>query len=492
MCCFVTSLLIPPLPRAPPPPFPRRPFLLAHPFYQQPHWVHYWAKPVIFAGAVIGMLVMGYLGDLIGRKRAMVMTMAIQVFGALGCALFTFGSAQTIYVVFCVCRLLLGVGVGGMYPLSASHSAEGSSSQDGAASRVGSAFFWQTPGSMGPYAVALVVLLIVGSRQCSYFEHDDDCVDLTTTHNVTCEWDDKKGVCHFGEDAPKTVPSVEYRLLCGIGAIPAFIVMMAATKEQDSAEFTHSTAQRKSKGALAELREHPELWKTLAGTAGCWFLYDVAFYGINIFQQEILEDIFGQGETVFALTWQALVVNSFGLVGIVLALACLKPFGCRWLSIYGFLIIAVLFAAMAITYAVCDRDTDHDGIDTMGSGSDGSSEATKAKAPSWSASVLFVEFVLLNVALNFGPNVSTFVLPAMAFPVHVRSTFHGISAGAGKLGAVLGTYMFPPMHQAHGFGIPGVLWVQCVLSLLGVALSYWALPEDRPRSQLSQPLMHRK
>lgn len=101
------------------------PFLQSHPAFAPPRWVHYVALGVVFAGCMVGMLLLGFLGDLIGRRRAMVVTNAIQVAGALGCALLTWGSSRTMYAIFCFCRLVLGVGVGGMYPLSASHSAEG-------------------------------------------------------------------------------------------------------------------------------------------------------------------------------------------------------------------------------------------------------------------------------------------------------------------------------------------------------------------------------
>jgi MFS transporter, PHS family, inorganic phosphate transporter len=39
---------------------------------------------------------------------------------------------------------------------------------------------------------------------------------------------------------------------------------------------------------------------------------------------------------------------------------------------------------------------------------------------------------------EFGPNVTTFVLPGELFPTRVRTTGHGISAGIGKLGAFIG------------------------------------------------------
>jgi nitrate/nitrite transporter NarK len=44
---------------------------------------------------------------------------------------------------------------------------------------------------------------------------------------------------------------------------------------------------------------------------------------------------------------------------------------------------------------------------------------------------------------EFGPNVTTFVLPGELFPVSVRATGHGISAGIGKLGAFTGVFSLP-------------------------------------------------
>ena len=43
---------------------------------------------------------------------------------------------------------------------------------------------------------------------------------------------------------------------------------------------------------------------------------------------------------------------------------------------------------------------------------------------------------------NFGPNTTTFIIPAELFPARFRSTCHGISGAAGKLGAIVGTVGF--------------------------------------------------
>ncbi|KAM2852088.1 hypothetical protein PS2_028116 [Malus domestica] len=43
---------------------------------------------------------------------------------------------------------------------------------------------------------------------------------------------------------------------------------------------------------------------------------------------------------------------------------------------------------------------------------------------------------------NFGPNATTFVVPAEIFSARLRSTCHGISAAVGKVGAIIGGFGF--------------------------------------------------
>jgi PHS family inorganic phosphate transporter-like MFS transporter len=425
------------------------PFMQEHPAFAPPGWVAYTLLGAAFVGAVVGMVVMGYLGDVLGRRRAMVLTLALQVAGALGGALLSWGSATQVYAVFAACRLLLGVGVGGMYPLSASYSAEGASAADDPATRVGWAFFWQTPGSMAPYAVALLLLLAVGERQCSFHSRpvagcpgDACCED--------CRWDDTAAVCAFDATASSALPSFEFRFITALGAVPSCIVLWSALQERDDDEEEEEAAEalaervgERSRAAavvvrsspLEEIREHPEHWRTLLGTGGSWFLFDVSYYGTAIFLPSIQETIFGEGETLFALSWQSLTVLSFGIIGSAAAVLCLRTHGLKWLNVCGFILMAICFGAMALTYQL---------------------------APERNA-LLFVELMALNTALFFGPNVATFVLPAVVFPREVRGTFHGLSAGLGKVGAVVGTFLYEPLHER--FGVAAVMWLQCILSL---------------------------
>ena len=110
-------------------------------------------KSLVFAGAITGQLTMGLAGDVLGRRRAMLLTNSFSIVGALGTALFTWGSPSTMYAIMGACRFLLGVGVGGKYPLAASMSQEDSgSAQKSVAQKsyqVAKGFFWQTVRRLG-------------------------------------------------------------------------------------------------------------------------------------------------------------------------------------------------------------------------------------------------------------------------------------------------------------------------------------------------------
>ena len=80
---------------------------------------------------------------------------------------------------------------------------------------------------------------------------------------------------------------------------------------------------------------------------------------------------------------------------------------------------------------------------------------------------------------EFGPNMTTFVLPSELFPVSMRTTGHGISAGIGKLGAFIGVFLFPVLQSS--FGLRGTLLLTAGVAVLGFALTL-VLPEPAGRS----------
>jgi PHS family inorganic phosphate transporter-like MFS transporter len=76
-------------------------------------------------------------------------------------------------------------------------------------------------------------------------------------------------------------------------------------------------------------------------------------------------------------------------------------------------------------------------------------------------------FALSYFFVEFGPNVTTFVLPAEVFPVSARTTGHGISAGVVKLGAFVGVFLVPALQDR--FGLRPMLAMAAVAAVAGIS-----------------------
>lgn len=97
------------------------------------------------------------------------------------------------------------------------------------------------------------------------------------------------------------------------------------------------------------------------------------------------------------------------------------------------------------------------------------------------ATAFIVVYGVSYLFTEFGPNTTTFVYPAEIFPVTVRTTGHGTSAAAGKLGAFAGAYLFPVM-LASPLGLRGAELAAAGICLAGLLLTVVLLPEPKGRS----------
>ncbi|CAE7762309.1 PHT1-6 [Symbiodinium microadriaticum] len=323
------------------------------------------------------------------------------------------------YAVVCIGRMVLGIGVGGTYPLSAVSSAEGCEESLCRGKHVGQAFFLQQFGQLAPYLVAMLLLALLQP-------------------STPAEW----------------VPQLQFRLLFALGAVPALVVLVSSFNEQDSEEFTEAQVAQ-AQGSL-RLR-HAGLASTLLGTAGSWFFYDTAFYGTTIFAPTILERMCLTGSMVDGrcqqslqqISQQSAIITAMGIPGCYAAMMMIDRMGCKRLNAYGFLALAVSFAALALAWML---------------------------APQLHL-LHFVLFCLLTFLLSWGPNLGTYVLPVICFPAVIRSTGHGLSSAGGKVGAVAGALIFPPISTGP-CGVTGVLWLQAVICLLGAVVSWAFLKHD--------------
>ncbi|CAN6971744.1 unnamed protein product [Brassica rapa subsp. trilocularis] len=93
---------------------------------------------------------------------------------------------------------------------------------------------------------------------------------------------------------------------------------------------------------------------------------------------------------------------------------------------------------------------------------------------------------------NFGPNATTFIVPAEIFPARLRSTCHGISAATGKAGAIVGAFGFLYAAQPQdktktdagyppGIGVKNSLIMLGVINFVGMLFTF-LVPEPKGKS----------
>ena len=71
-----------------------------------------------------------------------------------------------------------------------------------------------------------------------------------------------------------------------------------------------------------------------------------------------------------------------------------------------------------------------------------------------------------------GPNCTTFLIPTEIFPTEMRTMCHGISAAAGKVGALLAAVMFNYLSESQMFLFSGYC------SFLAFFITFMTLPES--------------
>jgi len=188
----------------------------------------------------------------------------------------------------------------------------------------------------------------------------------------------------------------------------------------------------------------------LAGTAGCWFLLDYAYYGNTISTPQIIALITPHASQATTIAIQLAIFAIAAVPGYLLAIMRMDRVGHRKLQLAGFVMMGACFAVIGLVPGM-----------------------TTAVVPfllAYGISYFFTEF---------GPNVTTFVLPGEVFPTRARATGHGISAGIGKLGAFIGVFLFPVLQ--HSLGLRGTLLLTAGVSVLGALLTL-VLPEPAGRS----------
>src|SRR5207248_9652547 len=192
----------------------------------------------------------------------------------------------------------------------------------------------------------------------------------------------------------------------------------------------------------------PAYIRWLMGTAGCWFLLDIAYYGTTISSPLVLKALNSHASLTTNTLYTLLIFVIAALPGYILAVFTIDRLGRKLIQCLGFALMTLAYSLIAFAPAL--------------------STLTLPFLLVYGVSYFFTEF---------GPNVTTFVYPAEVFPVMIRTTGHGIAAALGKCGAFLGAFIFP--YLLSTFHLSGAMGFAAIVSVLGLLLSVSLLPEDR-------------
>jgi PHS family inorganic phosphate transporter-like MFS transporter len=381
----------------------------------------------MLAAACLGALVFGRYADVVGRKRVYWVVAAIMIVAAVGSAL---SPSFWVLVAF---RFLLGFGVGGDYPVSAVLMSEYANRKD-RGKLVGLVFGTQAIGLIvGP----LIALALLGAGASN---------DVAWRVMLALGAVPAAGVIYLRRKMPE---SPRYQVQVQGNAAQAASQLSDFTGGQVSGAGNGSSAAVRRMG-LREFLTNRRYLVLLAGTAGTWFLLDYAYYGNTISTPQILGLISPHASTMTKIALQLAIFVVAAVPGYALAIARMDRIGHRKLQLGGFAVMALCFAVIAAV----------PGMTTM-------------------VVPFLVVYGVSYFFTEFGPNMTTFVLPSELYPVAMRATGHGISAGIGKLGAFIGVFLFPVLQTT--LGLRGTLLLTAGVSVLGFALTL-VLPEPAGRS----------
>ena len=384
--------------------------------------------------AFVGAFVFGRLADVLGRKKIYGLEAAIMAVGSVASAF----SPNIIWLI--ASRFVMGLGIGGDYPVSAVIMSEYANRKD-RGKLVGMVFSMQAVGLiLGP----IVALTLVAS-----------------------------GINH----------DIAWRLMLGLGAIPALAVIYFRRRMPESPRYVSQVLGREMEAA-SSLQTYSEghvvvqetkdvsgkrlsawsfltdwrLLKTLIGTAGTWFVFDYAYYGNSISTPMIMKIIAPHATLVANLSWSLIIFAIAAVPGYILAFMNIDKIGHRKLQLIGFAIMGLAFLSMGVI----------PGITTM-------------VAP------FLLIYGISYFFAEFGPNTTTFILSAELYPVSLRTTGHGLSAGIAKFGAFIGVFVFPLL--VNRLGLNGTLTITFAFAVAGFLLTL-LLPEPAMQSMESLSSNH--
>ncbi|KAJ0020460.1 hypothetical protein Pint_32709 [Pistacia integerrima] len=408
-------------------------------------------------GTVIGQLIFGRMGDLIGRRRVYGLALMLMVMSSIGCGFSICTSRECVIGSLVFFRFLLGVGIGGDYPLSATIMSEFANKRTRGAF-IAAVFSMQGFGILASSIVTVVV--------CQIFKgvsHASNIAPAPSNATVALA-PSNSSVDLAGAD-------IAWRLILMLGSIPAALTYYWRMLMPETARYTALVEQNALQAAkdmekvlqvsMSQITEevpleprppsYPLLSKNSFATMAVISSL-VPRHGSSLISSFTVATSFNPKFTTICAT----------IPGYYVTVCLIDRIGRVRIQFLGFFFMAIVYLAIGIPYQY----------------------HWYKEADFWFMFLYGLTFFFAN----FGPNTTTFIVPAELFPARFRSTCHGISGAIGKVGALIGTVglLWVIDEDEDGYpkpeGMTKALITMGGVCFLGMAVTYFFTRETMGRS----------
>ncbi|TID19196.1 hypothetical protein CANINC_003766 [Pichia inconspicua] len=237
-----------------------------------------------------------------------------------------------------------------------------------------------------------------------------------------------------------------WRLTIGLGAIPPLSLFVMRLYFKEGKQFEKLNLKKANIPFLLIIKYY---WFRLAIVCIIWWIYDFSAYAFGIYSTPILNSIIPDGDLYKTFGWNV-VFNLFYIPGAFLGAISTDYIGPRMTLVSGIWLQAIVGFIMAGLYS-------------------------HLKEHIAGFTVVYGIFMTLG---EFGPGDNIGLLAAKTSATPVRGVYYGIAAAIGKVGAFVGTYVFPTFQSRYpgikGYQVP--FWLASSLAVFAGLLALFCLP----------------
>jgi len=330
-----------------------------------------------FIGMAIGSALAGLLADKYGRKRVFMWTLLVY---SVATGLTAFATGVEIFIAL---RIVVGLGLGGELPVATTYVLESSPEAERGRRVVWLESFW----AVGSLLSAIISRLII--------------------------------------------PSIGWRMVFLIGALPALYVFVLRIGLPESPKFRELASRLSMRQALSMLWGKQLLRGTLV-TWILWFVMNFAYYGLFLWLPTIMVH---RGYSLVGSLSYVLIMTIAQIPGYLTAAWLVEKWGRKRT-----LVVAMLFAALS----------------ALGFGF--------SQGTAW--------IVIFGLLLNFfmlAAFAGTYIFTVEQFPTPARASGMGWAAGFGRIGSIIAPFFVGSLIQSNT-SFPTIFSIFFVIVIVGFAV----------------------